>query len=58
MRRDVPTLLTGLVVTGFSGVVLWLALGFPLPGEARLWFAGLLLGAGTLGLMLSLWRRP
>ncbi|MDO5067335.1 MAG: hypothetical protein Q4D96_08665 [Propionibacteriaceae bacterium] len=59
MRRlDLPTLLTGLVLTGFAGVGLWFGTGMPQLVSGKMWFAAVLLAVGTLGLMLGLSRGP
>lgn len=55
---DVPTLVTGITLTGLGGVAGIIALGESLVEPVSLWFAGVLLLAGFVGLFVSLARRP
>lgn len=57
MRVDVPTLVTGLIVTGFALISGWFASGRALIAPGKIWFAAVLLAAGAVGLVLSLGRR-
>ena len=57
-RLDVPTMVTGVIVTGFAAVSAWAALGQGFVIPMRMLFAGVLLMAGSLGLMIILGRSP
>ena len=57
-RLDVPTMVTGVIVTGFAAVSAWAALGQGFVIPMRMLFAGVLLVAGSLGLMIILGRSP
>ncbi|MDO5093274.1 MAG: hypothetical protein Q4D79_07605 [Propionibacteriaceae bacterium] len=57
MKVDVPTLVTGLIVTGFALISGWFASGHWLIAPGKTWFAAVLLAAGAIGLVLSLGRR-
>lgn len=55
---DVPTLVTGIALTGFGLLAAVIASGASLAGPVSIWFAGVLLVAGAIGLFISLARRP
>ena len=55
---DVPTIVTGVVITGFAAVIAWVGSGQGLLGPTKLWFAGIPMVAGSIGLMISLGRSP
>ena len=57
-RLDVPTTVTGVIVTGFAAVSAWAALGQGFVIPMRMLFAGVLLVAGSLGLMIILGSSP
>ena len=57
-RLDVPTMVTGVIVTGFAAVSAWAALGQGFVIPMRMLFAGVLLVAGSLGLMIILGSSP
>lgn len=57
-RIDLPTLVTGLVLTGFAVVALWFNSGRVLLAPGKMWFAAVLLVVGCLGLLLSLGKGP
>nr|WP_315567133.1 hypothetical protein [Arachnia propionica] len=57
-RLDVPTMVTGVIVIGFAAIFAWAALGQGFVIPMRTLFAGVLLVAGSLGLMIILGRSP
>lgn len=57
-HMDVPTLVTGLALTGFGLLSAGIALGAELASPTSIWFAIALLIAGFVGLFVSLARRP
>lgn len=57
-RLDVPTMVTGVIVIGFAVISAWAALGQGFMIPMRTLFAGVLLVAGSLGLMILLGRSP
>ena len=57
-RVDVPTIVTGLIATGFAAVSTWVALTREALLPVSTLFAGVLLVAGSLGLMIILGRSP
>ena len=57
-RLDVPTMVTGVIVIGFAAISAWAALGQGFVIPMRMLFAGVLLVAGSLGLMIILGRSP
>lgn len=57
-RLDVPTMVTGVIVIGFAVISAWAALGQGFVIPMRTLFAGVLLVAGSLGLMILLGRSP
>lgn len=54
---DVPSLVTGLLATGFGLLALWILLGNRLVAPIPMWFASVLLIAGVIGLLASLGSR-
>lgn len=60
MRRsvDVPALVTGIIVLGFTGMGAWLLSGGRVVGEPAMWFATILMVAGIVGLVVSLRTSP
>ena len=57
-RLDIPTMVTGVIVIGFAAISAWAALGQGFVIPMRTLFAGVLLVAGSLGLMIILGRSP
>ncbi len=61
MRRtvDVPALVTGLILVGFTSVSAWILSGHDLIGPPAMSFATVLMVAGIVGLIAGLraWRR-
>jgi hypothetical protein len=57
-RIDVPTIVTGVIIIGFAAISAWAATTRHLPIPSRTLFAGVLLVAGALGLMIILRRSP
>ena len=57
-RLDVPTMVTGVIVIGFAAISAWAALGHGFIIPMRTLFAGVLLVAGSLGLMIILGSSP
>jgi hypothetical protein len=57
-RLDVPTMVTGVIVIGFAAISAWAALGQGFVIPMKTLFAGVLLVAGSLGLMIILGRSP
>ena len=57
-RLDVPTMVTGVIVIGFAAISAWAALGQGFVIPMKTLFAGVLLMAGSLGLMIILGRSP
>lgn len=55
-QLDVATLVTGLALTGFAVLGGLVAAGYTLVQPASMWFALVLLGAGVVGLVISLTR--
>lgn len=58
MKRatDVPALVTGLIVLGFSAMAAWILLGGFVIGPPAMWFATILIVSGIVGLIVSLTR--
>ncbi len=56
MRRsmDVPALVTGLILLGFTAMGAWLLSGGQVIGDPAMWFATILIVAGIVGLIVSL----
>ena len=57
-RLDVPTMVTGVIVIGVAAIPAWAALGQGFVIPMKTLFAGVLLVAGSLGLMIILGRSP
>lgn len=51
---DVPTLVTGIILTGFGLITGWVASGSVVLEPIKMVFATVLLGAGVIGLIISL----
>lgn len=51
---DVPALVTGLILLGFTSVSVWLLVGRHVIGPTAMWFAAILMVAGIVGLAVSL----
>ncbi|MFV0430180.1 MAG: hypothetical protein ACK5KO_12245 [Arachnia sp.] len=55
MRRlDVPSLVVALATIGAAVICLASLLGYELLGNIKIWFAVILIGAGLIGLLVSL----
>ncbi len=57
-NADIPTLVTGLIVTGFALLTAWAASGQVLITSGKTWFSVVLIAAGAIGLGLSLAHPP
>ncbi len=51
---DVPGLVTGLIVLGFTAMGTWFLSGRQVVGNPVMWFATILIVAGIVGLIVSL----
>jgi len=56
MKRstDVPALVTGLIMLGFTAMGAWILSGGQVIGPPAMWFATILMVAGIIGLIVSL----
>ncbi len=57
-RIDVASLVTGVILIGFSAITIWFISGYGLLAPGRMWFTAVLAVAGVTGLTISLGQRP